>query len=121
MVATGTPLYALQIIVALITVLAAVKSAYNGTVREMVVNVRRIEDVAEEVDDMSGTQDDLVDAVSAIYYAESSESLDLDPTSVEVLKQDGGAGRFVNNGKHGRYIRPSDRRPDGGEQDSDER
>lgn len=68
----------LDVAVALIAILGALKSGYNGHVRKLVRNIYAIGDVKEKVDHMEQRQEKLIDGVVAVSVAESKEDVSVD-------------------------------------------
>ena len=78
----------LEVLIAAGVVLAAVKSYYNGTIGEMISNIRRIPHMEDQQDEIKQKQEDLVDAVVATAVAEGSEDRSVDVDELDASLRD---------------------------------
>lgn len=83
----------LDIVLALIAILSALKSAYNGFIRSMVSNVQMIPEIHKSQEKTRETQEKLVDAVVALSIAESEDGRTVDPKEVERNLRESGTVR----------------------------
>ena len=68
----------LEVVLAGVAVLAAAKSAYNGTVRGLVDNIKEIPTISDRVDDIGDKQERMVDGMIALSVAESKDGASVD-------------------------------------------
>jgi len=78
----------MEVLLAGIAILAAVKSYYNGTIGEMITNIRRIPHMEEQQDEIKQKQEDLVDAVVATAVAEGSDEHSVDVDELDANLRD---------------------------------
>lgn len=95
-----------EIAVGVAAILGSVKSGYNGLLREIVQNVKQIDDLQETVnetqEDVHDTREDvsdLKDAVIATTYAQNDDRARASPDQMrKVLRdQETGAARFLED------------------------
>jgi len=93
----------LDILVAVVVLASAAKSAYNGWVRSLIDNIQMISEVYAKAENLEDTQGKLVDAVVALSIAESDESRSVDPREVEgTLRQNGSVRDYLKRDLDGR-------------------
>ena len=83
----------LDIVLAVIALGSALKSAYNGLLRSMVSNVQMIPDIRQSQQETHETQEKLVDAVVALSIAESDNGRTVDPREIERNLRENGTVR----------------------------
>lgn len=83
----------LEVVLAGVAVLAAAKSAYNGTVRGLVDNIREITVISERVDEIGDKQERMVDGMVALSVAESKEGASVDTERLAKDLRDGNSYR----------------------------
>jgi len=88
----------LEILVAVVALLGAAKSAYNGVLSTMWRNLKMISEVYDRQENMAETQEKLVNAVVALSIAESDQDRGVDPKEVEQrLREDGGVRDYLRD------------------------
>ena len=86
----------MEVVLAVIGLLASVKSAYNGWVRGLIDNIQMIPEVHKAQQESQRTQEKLVDAVVALSIAESEDGRTVDPREVEqTLRENGSVRDFL--------------------------
>lgn len=83
----------LDIVLAVIALGSALKSAYNGFLRRMVQNVQMIPEIRQSQQETHQTQEKLVDAVVALSIAESDDGRTVDPNEIERNLRENGTVR----------------------------
>jgi hypothetical protein len=83
----------LDILLALVALASAAKSAYNGWVRSLIDNIQMISEVYTKTEELEDTQGKLVDAVVALSIAETDDSRSVDPNEVEATLRENGSVR----------------------------
>lgn len=83
----------LDILLALVALASAAKSAYNGWVRSLIDNIQMISEVYTKTEELEDTQGKLVDAVVALSIAETDDSRSVDPNVVEATLRENGSVR----------------------------
>lgn len=68
----------LDVVVAAIAILGALKTAYNGTLRRMIRNIGMIPSLKNDVDEMAEKQEQMIDGMVALSVAESHEETTVD-------------------------------------------
>jgi len=78
---------------AAVAALGALWSAYNGTLREMMENIRRIRHIEKK-------QEDMADAIVLLGHAEVDDAVRVDAEAMEKDLRDGdeGPGRYAHRG-----------------------
>jgi len=96
----GTAEAAVAIVVGLLTIGAGFKSYYNGTIRRLLNNISRIEDIDRRTQDMVEKQEANSEAIFYISLAmDENGAPPPDPTEVrEELDIDKGFARFSSGG-----------------------
>ncbi len=74
----GVLLTRLEVIVAVLVVIGALKSAYNGTVRGLVDNIQEIPAISKRVDQIGDRQERMVDGMVALSVAENEDQASVD-------------------------------------------
>ena len=87
----------LEVVIALIVVAGAGKSAYNGTVRGLIQNIREIPGISDRVDEMSEKQEQMVDGMVALSIAESKDDATVDTAKLAEDLRDGASYRVYLN------------------------
>ena len=82
-----------EIIVAVLAILSALKSAYNGWIRSLVNDIKMIPEIHENQEEMRETQTRLVDATIALSIAEKDDGREVDPDEIEQALRDNGSAR----------------------------
>lgn len=83
----------LEVIVAVLVVVGAVKSAYNGTVRGLVDNIQQIPEISERVDQIGDRQERMVDGMVALSVAEGEDGKSVDTKRLADDLRDGASYR----------------------------
>lgn len=83
----------LDIVLAVIALGSAAKSAYNGFIRSMVSNVQMIPEIRQSQQETHETQEKLVDAVVALSIAESDDERTVNPREIERRLRESGTVR----------------------------
>lgn len=86
-----------EVLLALVGLAGAAKSAYNGTIRGLVDNIRQIPEVADRVDRMADKQEQMVDGMVALSVAESDEETTIDTDQLANDLRDGQSYRVYLN------------------------
>ena len=93
----------LDIVLAVIALGSAAKSAYNGFIRSMVSNVQMIPEIRQSQQETHETQEKLVDAVVALSIAESDDERTVDPREIERnLRENGTVRDYLRRERDGR-------------------
>jgi len=87
----------MEVVLAGLALLGAAKSAYNGTLRGLVDNIRQIPEVADRVDAMADKQEQMVDGMVALSVAESDEETSIDTDQLANDLRDGQSYRVYLN------------------------
>ena len=95
----------LDIVVAVIAVLGAVKSAYNGIVRSLVNNIKQIPDIGKKVDHIEERQEQMVDGLIAVSVAQDEEDAEIDPDTLASRLREGDSYRVFLNRSDGNGVR----------------
>ena len=95
----------LDIVVAVIAVLGAVKSAYNGIVRSLVNNIKQIPDIGKKVDHIEERQEQMVDGLIAVSVAQDEEDAEIDPDTLANRLREGDSYRVFLNRSDGNGAR----------------
>lgn len=91
----------LDIVLAVIALGSALKSAYNGLLRSMVSNVQMIPEIRQSQQETHDTQEKLVDAVVALSIAESDDERTVDPREIERnLRENGTVRDYLRRDKN---------------------
>jgi hypothetical protein len=106
MFTVGQMLARAELLLAAIAIMSALKSAYNGVLRELVNNIRRIPNIEDKVDEVEGKQEGMqsrqgamVDAMVALSYSQQYEDVEVPPERMrEELLEDDGPSRFTDSG-----------------------
>jgi ABC-type multidrug transport system ATPase subunit len=94
-----------ELLLAFIAILSALKSAYNGTLRELIENMRMIPNIENKVDEVEGKQEEMqakqgamVDALVALSYSQQYDDVEVPPERMrEELLDDDGPSRFTDS------------------------
>ena len=93
----------LDIVLAVIALGSAAKSAYNGFIRSMISNLQMIPDIHETQQDSQETQEKLVDAVVALSIAETNDERTVNPREIERnLRENGSVRDYLRRDANGR-------------------
>jgi len=68
----------LEVVVAVVIVVGALKSAYNGTVRGLVDNIQEIPAISDRVEEIGDRQERMVDGMVALSVAENEDQASVD-------------------------------------------
>lgn len=68
----------LDVLVALVTLAGAGKSAYNGHIRRLVRSIYLLPEVKEKVEEMEQRQEEMIDGLVAVSVAESDDETSVD-------------------------------------------
>ena len=90
----------LQVGVAATIIIGALHSAWRGTLREMMQNIRRIEPIEEKVECVDEKQDDISDALVALSHAQANDGVEPDPEAMErdLRDEETGPSRYTRDG-----------------------
>lgn len=98
----------LEVIVAVLVVIGALKSAYNGTVRGLVDNIQEIPAISERVDQIGDRQERMVDGMVALSVAENEDHASIDTDRLADDLRDGSSYRVYltrsGSGDRGAYV-----------------
>ena len=94
----------LEVVVAVLVVIGALKSAYNGTVRGLVDNIQEIPAISERVDQIGDRQERMVDGMVALSVAENEDHASVDTDRLADDLRDGSSYRIylTRDGPDGR-------------------
>lgn len=93
----------LEVILAVMGVLAAIKSAYNGVLGTVWRNINMIPEIDERQKQLADTQEKMVDATVALSIAERDDGRTISPREIErTLKDEGGVRDFLQEPTNGR-------------------
>lgn len=108
----------LEVVIAAIVVLSSLKSGYNGLLREVIQNIRRIPNIEQKTEKIEGKQEDMADAIVLIGHAQANDHIEPDPGALEEDLRDGddGPARYSRDGK---LYRGGNHSPTGEPQDDD--
>ena len=93
----------LEVVLAVVALVGAAKSAYNGVLGTVWRNINMIPEIDERQRKLADTQEKMVDATVALSIAESDDGRTVNPQEVErTLKEDGGVRDFLHQSRNGR-------------------
>ena len=89
----------LQVAVAATVIIGAIYSAWRGTLREMIRNIRRIETIEQAVGCVDNKQDDISDAIVALSHAQANDGVepDLEAMERDLRDEETGPARYTRD------------------------
>lgn len=105
MSAWGMILTRLDVVLAALAVLSALKSGYNGTVRSLINNIKQIPQVADRVDRIGDKQEKMVDGLIAVSVAQKKDDAEVDTGELTDRLREGESYRVFleRNGRSGEF------------------
>jgi len=105
MSAWGMILTRLDVVLAALAVLSALKSGYNGTARSLINNIKQIPQVADRVDRIGDKQEKMVDGLIAVSVAQEKDDAEVDTGELTDRLREGESYRVFleRNGRSGEF------------------